>query len=472
MAAVKNFGPLTPPARCYQGVIPAGITTCDRDGVPNVTYLSQVFRLDDNHVALSCQFFNKTKLNILANPRASVQLVDPLTFEAYQLDLRYERSETEGPLFDNMAMRIQAIASHTGMAGVFRLISADIFEVISCEKLDAYLIAEEGLPEPEALPAVRSELRALQLISQAMCRTSTLEELLSVVLDTIEQAFGFEYSMLLLPDETGQKLFTIASRGYEELGVGAEVAIGDGLIGTVAQQRRPLRIAGVDAELRYGRAIRGRVQQTSARRDLRPEIPLPGLADAESQLALPLVVGDRLLGVLAVESRERLGFDDWDEAFLEIVANQVAVGLDGVLMREASQDDGTARKPAAVAAAEKPPAARKEALRSRRFRFFRSDDCVFVDDEYLIRNVPGRILWKILRAHADTGRSDFSNRELRLDPSLGLPALRDNLESRLVLLRKRLEQKCPDLRLVSTSRGQFRLEASCALELEEQDGAS
>ena len=56
------------PARCHQGVIPSLITTVSRDGEPNVTYLSQVFRVDDQHVALSCQFFNKTKQNILEHP--------------------------------------------------------------------------------------------------------------------------------------------------------------------------------------------------------------------------------------------------------------------------------------------------------------------------------------------------------------------------------------------------------------------
>jgi hypothetical protein len=183
------------------------------------------------------------------------------------------------------------------------------------------------------------------------------------------------------------------------------------------------------------------------------------------------VVGDRLVGVLAVESKNRLSFDEWDETFLEIVANQVAFGLDNVLLRERGKEDTKEETtPAAVATAAPapvPPRAASAQGPTRRFKFFRHDDCVFVDDEYLIRNVPGRILWKLLRAHVDTGRTEFSNRELRLDPWLGLPALRDNLESRLVLLRKRLELKCPEIKLPSTARGHFRVEPSCKIELEE-----
>ena len=75
-------------SRLFQGIVPSLISTCSKDGTPNVTLISQVFFVDDRHVALSCQFFNKTKRNLLENPRAMAEVWDPVTFEAYRLELR------------------------------------------------------------------------------------------------------------------------------------------------------------------------------------------------------------------------------------------------------------------------------------------------------------------------------------------------------------------------------------------------
>ena len=49
---------------CLQGMFPSWITTCSADGEPNTTVISQIWYVDDEHVALSHQFFNKTKKNI------------------------------------------------------------------------------------------------------------------------------------------------------------------------------------------------------------------------------------------------------------------------------------------------------------------------------------------------------------------------------------------------------------------------
>jgi uncharacterized protein len=117
-----------------QGAVPATIITCALDGQPNTTTVSQVHHVDANHVALSFQFFSKTIRNIRENPYAAAQLINPADFSVWLLDLRYDHSESEGPLFDNMDMQLEAIASMTGMTGVFKLRAADVYEVLSVRK--------------------------------------------------------------------------------------------------------------------------------------------------------------------------------------------------------------------------------------------------------------------------------------------------------------------------------------------------
>jgi adenylate cyclase len=447
-------------AHCFQGVAPSVVATCDRLGVPNITYVSQIHLIDASHVALSCQFFNKTRRNLDQNPQATAEVLDPISLQPYRLKLRFLRSEKSGALFDTLSLRIDAIASHSGMTGIFKLLAADVFEVLEVEAIDGAI--DHSVPTPPGpifkTPAPVTELRGLQTIFGRISRAPDLEAIFETTLASLDELFQFSHSMVLLPDETGRRLVTIASHGYGESGVGAEVELGVGSIGTVAKEKKILRISGVGSDLRYGRAIRDRVAQTSGK-TLAPEIPLPGLPDAQAQLVLPLLVQDRLIGVLAVESKNALALNDWHEAFLQVVANQIAIAVENAMLRDDAEDDDASEEACPTT----------EKLRRRRFSFYRHDDCVFVDDEYLIRNVPGKILWKILLASQNEERTEFSNRELRLDQSLGLPALRDNLESRLILLRKRLAEKCPEVKLVPTKRGRFALELGCEVDLVERD---
>src|SRR5262245_27422872 len=110
-----------------QGAAPSLICTCHTDGTPNVTHISQVWYVDEKHIAASFQFFNKTVRNVRENPFAAFRIFDPKTGDRWCIDARFVRSEAEGPTFDDMAMQLEAIASMSGMEGVFKLRAAEIY---------------------------------------------------------------------------------------------------------------------------------------------------------------------------------------------------------------------------------------------------------------------------------------------------------------------------------------------------------
>jgi hypothetical protein len=270
--------------------------------------------------------------------------------------------------------------------------------------------------------------------------------------------------MFLMLDETGTSLYTIASHGYERAGIGSEVLVGEGIIGAVALQRRPMRIGNLRHMIGYARAI----QESTHPGNSATEIALPGLQTAASQLAAAAMFANRLLGVLAVESEQLGAFTTMDENLLTVVAHVIAsaIELDRVAGRTESVSHAT---PADLGVESVRPAG---SASPATLRHFPVDGSTFIDNEYLIKGVAGRILWRLLHDHQEDGRTEFTNREVRLDRSLELPTYRDNLESRLVLLQRRLDERQAPVRIRRTGRGRFRLEmeSALALELVDRDG--
>jgi hypothetical protein len=303
-------------------------------------------------------------------------------------------------------------------------------------------------------------MKALQEFSEQIHRAATLDSLLDAVLETLERIFGFRHSMILLASERPERLELIASRGYPPGGVGSEVGFGEGIIGMVAEARKPVRISGMLRQMLYAYAVARRAQE----RGLCPEdrrIPLPGLANPESQLGIPLLAQDDLVGVLCIESEESYRFHEEDRAYLEVLGGYLAIAIQNVLLRERAEE-GEEPVPPPKRIEEGgggPPERASHGFRpSIEVAYYKADECVLVDGEYLVRGLPAKLLRKILHEHRAEGRGEFTNRLLRLDKSLQLPIVKDNLESRLILLRRRLEARCPEIRIAPSGRGRFRLE--------------
>jgi hypothetical protein len=453
-------------ASCFQGLIPATLYTCSADGIPNAAYLSHVDYVDAEHVALSFQFFNKSRRNIAENPQARVIVPDPDTGQAWSLRLRFERSETSGPLFDRMALRIEAIASYCGLKGIFKLRAADIYRVLSI----APSPEQQGSPREAAgahapPPDPVFTVKALQDLADRIHRADSLETLVDSILEGLDAGLGFKHSTILVPAERDRTLVTIATRGYPENGAGAEVPFGEGIAGVVAEARKPIRISGLIRGMLYALAMHRASQNPDAARESR-RIALPGLPSPESQLGVPLLVRGDLVGVLVLESEVPYRFHEEDKASIELLGSYLAIAIQNMQWQERSADAAEAERDAP-----EPPAAAKSPdpqAGGHEVAYYASDETILVDGDYLIRGLPATILWRLLRTRETTGREAFTNRELRLDKTLNLPEWKDNLESRLLLLRRRLEQKCPDIRLVPQCRGRFALSVGAPVTLREQ----
>ncbi len=134
-----------------------------------------------------------------------------------------------------------------------------------------------------------------------------------------------ELALSLNRDELAQRIVTLVRRHFDYPQVALYLVDGDHL--------RPVGGEGASASLNLGQGVIGWVAQMGQSLlapDSRPTPTLTAagtLATTRSQLSVPLSLGERVLGVLDVQSEKPAAFDEVDEVALEVVASQAAVAL-------------------------------------------------------------------------------------------------------------------------------------------------
>ena len=157
----------------------------------------------------------------------------------------------------------------------------------------------------EMNPQKERLLQALIDIGREFVSTIDLDELLSRILQVSRDVFGFENAIIRLLDAERGVLITAAFYGYEAAAADYEIALGEGVMGTVAKTSEPLVVADV-AAADY----------------------VLGISGARSELAVPMLIKDRLIGVFNVESPLPDAFTPADIEPLMTLASQAAVAIE------------------------------------------------------------------------------------------------------------------------------------------------
>jgi adenylate cyclase len=310
-------------------------------------------------------------------------------------------------------------------------------------------------------------LAALDVYSDRLSRATDLEQVVDAALAGIGDLFPSSNALLLVHEPELGKLVTLASHGYEASGTGSEVALGEGVIGLAAARQKTTRIANLQRMLSYARSVNSTTGGGTA-----DEIRLPGLPDARSQLAAPMTSRGVLIGVLAIESNVAIAYDEVDERVLTIAARLVAAAFDREQVALSDHEPpaasiGLVDATPSPSATDRPDATGAPIV----LRHYAVDGSTFLGDQYVIKGVAGRLLWKVVSEQVTTGRTSFTNREAKLDKTLELPEYRDNFESRLILLKRRLDEHDAPIRIRSAGRGRFDVELATTVILDFVDVA-
>lgn len=154
----------------------------------------------------------------------------------------------------------------------------------------------------------RSELLDFLLeVTAATSNTLDLDELLSNVGEIVKKVIPYELFAILLFSERTQKLGIRYAVGHrEEIVRNVSLSLGEGITGIAAAQREPVLVPDVRNDGRY----------------------LNALDAVRSELAVPMLARNMLVGIIDVQSTRVNAYSEYDRALLRLIASRVAVSID------------------------------------------------------------------------------------------------------------------------------------------------
>jgi phosphoserine phosphatase RsbU/P len=150
-------------------------------------------------------------------------------------------------------------------------------------------------------------------IGETINSSLDLDEVLSHAADQIKCLIDYEVFAVLLLDENSRDLsFRFAIGHRSEVVQNWRIPLGQGIIGTAAATGRPVRVADVHSDPRY----------------------LNALDAVQSELAVPLVLQGRVVGVLDIESSQRDYFTRDQQNILAMLATRIAIAIENARLFE------------------------------------------------------------------------------------------------------------------------------------------
>lgn len=160
----------------------------------------------------------------------------------------------------------------------------------------------------------KSRLALIASVVSRIAHITRLDELAQEVSQAILRTFGYYYvAIFTREDDENIVLFRASARSEKsdqpafELPAGTQINLGDHIVGYVAQTGRMLLANDVRKEPRYGH--------------------LESLPETKAELAIPLKVGGRVLGVLDVQSDQEAVFTDEDVVVLSALADSIGLAV-------------------------------------------------------------------------------------------------------------------------------------------------